>query len=76
MGDDGARGLLAMRHAGARTLGQDEATCVVYGMPKVAVEMGAVEQVMPLLRLAPAALALAEDGGVAPAARADRVAGL
>lgn len=42
MGGDGARGLLAMRKAGARTIGQDESTCVVYGMPKVAYEMGAV----------------------------------
>jgi two-component system chemotaxis response regulator CheB len=58
-----------MRNAGARTLGQDEATCVVYGMPKVAAEMGAVEQVLPLVRLAPAALALVQDGGPVPAAR-------
>lgn len=43
MGCDGARGLLAMRQAGARTIGQDESTCVVYGMPKVAYEIGAVE---------------------------------
>jgi two-component system chemotaxis response regulator CheB len=48
MGDDGARGLLAMRQAGARTLAQDEASCVVYGMPKAAVELGAVEQVQAL----------------------------
>jgi len=43
MGGDGAKGLLAMRQAGARTIGQDESTCVVYGMPKVAYESGAVE---------------------------------
>lgn len=43
MGGDGAKGLLAMRQAGARTIGQDESTCVVYGMPAVAYEMGAVE---------------------------------
>ena len=43
MGGDGARGLLAMRQAGARTIGQDESSCVVYGMPKVAYEIGAVE---------------------------------
>lgn len=43
MGGDGAKGLLAMRKAGARTIGQDASTCVVYGMPKVAYEMGAVE---------------------------------
>ena len=43
MGGDGAKGLLAMRRAGARTIGQDESTCVVYGMPKVAYDLGAVE---------------------------------
>ncbi len=43
MGGDGAKGLLAMRKAGARTVGQDESTCVVYGMPKVAYDLGAVE---------------------------------
>lgn len=43
MGGDGARGLLQMRKAGARTIGQDESTCVVYGMPKVAYDLGAVE---------------------------------
>ncbi|MBB4573468.1 protein-glutamate O-methylesterase CheB [Rhizobium lentis] len=48
MGRDGAAGLLKMRHAGARTLGQNEKTCVVYGMPRVAHELGAVEQQLPL----------------------------
>ena len=48
MGGDGAKGLLAMREAGARTIGQDESTCVVYGMPKVAFESGAVEYQMKL----------------------------
>ncbi len=43
MGGDGAKGLLAMRKAGARTIGQDESTCIVYGMPKVAYDLGAVE---------------------------------
>ena len=43
MGGDGAKGLLQMREAGAHTIGQDEASCVVYGMPRVAYEMGAVE---------------------------------
>ncbi len=42
MGGDGAKGLLAMRKAGAQTIGQDESTCVVYGMPKVAYDIGAV----------------------------------
>jgi two-component system chemotaxis response regulator CheB len=58
MGDDGARGLLAMRNAGARTLAQDEATSVVFGMPKAALEMGGVERVLPLGQLAGAAVGL------------------
>jgi two-component system chemotaxis response regulator CheB len=48
MGDDGAAGLLEMRKAGARTVAQDEASCVVYGMPKEAVKRGAVEKIVPL----------------------------
>ena len=48
MGGDGADGLLAMRQAGARTIAQDEATCVVFGMPKVAIERGGVEKIGPL----------------------------
>jgi two-component system, chemotaxis family, protein-glutamate methylesterase/glutaminase len=48
MGDDGAAGLLEMRNAGANTIGQDEATCVVYGMPKEAVKRGGVERATPL----------------------------
>ncbi|MGY6634409.1 MAG: protein-glutamate methylesterase/protein-glutamine glutaminase [Alkalilacustris sp.] len=59
MGDDGARGLKEMRDAGARTLGQDAESCVVYGMPKEAVRMGGVEEEMPLSRLAAGALRLA-----------------
>lgn len=56
MGRDGAEGLLAMRAAGASTIGQDEATCVVYGMPKVAFEIGAVQRQVPLGGIARAAL--------------------
>jgi len=48
MGDDGAAGLLEMRKAGARTIAQDEASCVVYGMPREAVRRGAVERTVPL----------------------------
>jgi two-component system chemotaxis response regulator CheB len=51
MGRDGAEALLRMRKAGARTLGQDEASCVVYGMPKAAFEIGAVERQAPLERI-------------------------
>ncbi|MER7273879.1 chemotaxis response regulator protein-glutamate methylesterase [Dactylosporangium sp. NPDC000244] len=52
MGDDGARGLLEMRRAGAATVAQDEATCVVHGMPKEAVAIGAVEREVPLPAIA------------------------
>jgi two-component system chemotaxis response regulator CheB len=58
MGRDGAQGLLAMRQAGARTLGQDESSCVVYGMPRAAFELGAVEKQAPLSRMSAAILGL------------------
>jgi two-component system chemotaxis response regulator CheB len=51
MGDDGARGLLEMRNAGARTLAQDEDSCVVFGMPKEAIACGAAEHVVGLRRI-------------------------
>jgi two-component system chemotaxis response regulator CheB len=57
MGEDGARGLLRMRRAGAVTLAQDEGSSVVFGMPRAAIEMGAVDRVLPLGSLAEAALA-------------------
>jgi two-component system, chemotaxis family, protein-glutamate methylesterase/glutaminase len=56
MGADGARGLLAMRRAGAHTIGQDEESCVVFGMPREAFACGAVVEVLSLARIAPAAL--------------------
>jgi two-component system chemotaxis response regulator CheB len=52
MGRDGAEGLLAMRHAGARTLGESEASCLIYGMSKAAHDIGAVETELALDRLA------------------------
>ncbi|MDE0855393.1 MAG: chemotaxis response regulator protein-glutamate methylesterase [Nevskia sp.] len=52
MGDDGAAGLLEMRHAGSRTVAQDEHSCVVYGMPKEAVKRGAVGKSVPLSEVA------------------------
>jgi two-component system chemotaxis response regulator CheB len=52
MGNDGAQGLLEMRQAGARTIAQDEATCVVFGMPKEAIDLGAAAVVTPLHRIA------------------------
>ena len=52
MGDDGAAGLMEMRTSGARTLAQDEASCVVFGMPKEAIKRGAVERTVPLSAIA------------------------
>jgi two-component system chemotaxis response regulator CheB len=52
MGRDGAKGLLAIRDAGGHSLGQNEATSVVYGMPKAAFEIGAIERQLPLERIA------------------------
>jgi two-component system, chemotaxis family, protein-glutamate methylesterase/glutaminase len=54
MGRDGASGLLSMRKVGARTFGQNESSCIVYGMPKAAFDIGAVEKQLPLDRLAAA----------------------
>ena len=51
MGDDGAKGMLEMRQAKAHTIGQDEASCIVYGMPKEAMKLGAVEHEMPLSKI-------------------------
>ncbi len=52
MGDDGARGMKLLHEQGARTLAQDEASCVVFGMPKRAIEMNAVDEVLPLAHVA------------------------
>jgi two-component system chemotaxis response regulator CheB len=52
MGSDGAQGLLKMKRAGARTVAQDEASCVVFGMPREAIRAGAVDRVVPLQRVA------------------------
>ncbi len=56
MGSDGANGLLRMKRAGAHTIAQDEATCVVFGMPKEAIRLGAAERVLPLSHIADAIL--------------------
>ena len=58
MGDDGARGLKEMHDAGAKTVAQDEESCVVYGMPKEAVKLNAVDRIMPLGDIAGAMLAV------------------
>ena len=52
MGDDGARGLLEMKQAGARTFAQDEATSIVFGMPKEAIARGAADRILPLSAIA------------------------
>jgi len=52
MGDDGARGLLEMRNAGSYTIAEDESSCIVFGMPKVAINLGAACAVMPLEEIA------------------------
>jgi len=57
MGTDGADGLLRLRNLGWHTIAQDEATCVVYGMPKAAVEKRAAAEVLPLREIGPALLA-------------------
>ncbi len=62
MGKDGASGLLKMRQAGARTFGQDEASCVVYGMPREAALIGAVEETASLAMLAQRVLAVLGRG--------------
>jgi len=59
MGADGARGLLQMRTAGAKTICQDEATCVVYGMPKCAKDLGAIDYELPLDKIPAKILELA-----------------
>jgi two-component system chemotaxis response regulator CheB len=51
MGDDGARGMKEMFDAGARTVAEDESTCVVFGMPKEAIKMGGVHKIVPLDRI-------------------------
>jgi two-component system chemotaxis response regulator CheB len=62
MGDDGARGMKALHDKGARTLAQDEASCVVYGMPKEAVALGGVDDVLPLGQVARSIMAFDARG--------------
>jgi len=68
MGKDGAAGLLTMRNAGSATVAQDEDSCVVFGMPREAIALGAADEVLPLDAIAPRLLKL-----VAAAGRAQRV---
>jgi two-component system chemotaxis response regulator CheB len=64
MGKDGAEGLLSIRRAGGRTIAQDEATSVVFGMPREAILLGAAEQILPLRAIAPelTRMARSKDG--------------
>ena len=59
MGRDGARGLLSMRRAGAKTIAQDEATSAVFGMPRAAIELRAAELVLPIDEIGPTITRLA-----------------
>ena len=65
MGVDGAKGLLAMREAGAHTMAQDEESCVVFGMPKEAIRIGAAAAVLPLVDIADALQAAVADNRMA-----------
>ncbi len=62
MGADGAEGMCALRKAGGRTLAQDQATSVVFGMPRVAFERGGVERLLPLGAIAPAVVEMLKEG--------------
>lgn len=62
MGDDGARGMKAMHERGARTIAQDEQSCVVFGMPKEAIASGGVDEILPLSRVAGAITAFDARG--------------
>ena len=61
MGQDGASGLLAMRQAGAYTIAQDEASSVIFGMPKEAIELGAAKEVLALENISPRLLSLVNN---------------
>jgi two-component system chemotaxis response regulator CheB len=64
MGDDGARGMLEMKQAGAKTIAQDEASCVVFGMPKEAIKLNGVDRVLPLGSIGAAMLEVARSTSV------------
>jgi two-component system chemotaxis response regulator CheB len=62
MGDDGARGMLEMKEAGAYTIAQDEATSVIFGMPQEAIKLGGVDKICPLERIAGKVLQQCAEG--------------
>ncbi|MQL51473.1 chemotaxis response regulator protein-glutamate methylesterase, partial [Desulfofundulus thermobenzoicus] len=64
MGRDGARGMAAIREKGGPTIAQDEASCVVFGMPKAAIELGAAERVVPLDRVAGEMVRMIQQTGI------------
>jgi two-component system chemotaxis response regulator CheB len=66
MGSDGARGLLKMKQAGASTIAQDEASCVVFGMPREAIRIGAAERVLPLSQIPHAMLTACSGPPIIP----------
>ena len=59
MGDDGAKGLLEMKEAGAKTIAQDEKSCIVFGMPKEAIKINAADKILPLDKIAPYMVSIA-----------------
>lgn len=61
MGDDGARGMLEMKEAGARTIAQDEKSCVVFGMPQEAIKQGGVDKILSLEDIAPEVLSTCQQ---------------
>ncbi len=61
MGDDGAKGMLEMKESGASTIAQDEASCVVFGMPKEAIKLGCVDKILPLERINQAVLDMCNE---------------
>jgi two-component system chemotaxis response regulator CheB len=64
MGNDGAHGMKRMKDQGCHNIAQDEATCVVFGMPREAIRAGAVDQTLPLDRIAPALMNACVSGSL------------
>jgi len=67
MGDDGARGLSELKETGAYTIAQDEASCVVFGMPREAIRLGAAQSVLPLEQIATHVERFANESSARPA---------
>jgi two-component system chemotaxis response regulator CheB len=62
MGSDGARGMKHIRNAGGMTIAQDEKSCIVFGMPKVAIESGCINKILPLDEMSGEILSLVTGG--------------